>query len=135
MPRPATKQPTDGELELLKLLWEAGPAELGRICAALRRKRPVATTTVATMLKVMLNKGLVERTRRPGGYLWSAKAAPEATRRGLLERLIDRVFEGSASMLVAHLIDVEGLSEAELNEIRALIEAKTSGPAEAGPPS
>ena len=57
MARPASDQPTDGELEILNILWEIGPAELRLIHAALNARRKVATTTVATMLGVMLDKG------------------------------------------------------------------------------
>jgi predicted transcriptional regulator len=56
MARPPSLQPTDGEMEILKVLWAIGPAELGRIRATVQERRPVATTTIATMLKVMLGK-------------------------------------------------------------------------------
>src|SRR5688572_30321521 len=105
MPRPSSRQPTDGELEILKLLWQAGPSELGRVTAALNEDRKVATTTVATMLKVMLEKGLVVRKQGERGYLWSAKVTREAAESGLTHKLIDRLFDGSASRLVAHLIE------------------------------
>jgi predicted transcriptional regulator len=121
MARPKSTQPTDGELELLKLLWEAGPSELGRICTDLRRQRPVATTTVATMLTVMLGKGLVKRTRSPSGYLWSAKVGRDATSRRLVEKLIERVFDGSAQLLVAHLVETQKLSAADRKQVLALL--------------
>jgi predicted transcriptional regulator len=122
MARPKSDQPTDGELELLKLLWEAGSCELGRICGKLRRKRPVATTTVATMLAVMRGKGLVQRARGPQGYLWSAKVGRKATTRRLVDRLIDRAFDGSAELLVAHLVDTSKLSEKDRRKVLELLE-------------
>ena len=61
MARPPSKQPTDGELEILKVLWEKGPAGLGQVHAVLAERRDVAITTVATMLKMMLDKGMVAR--------------------------------------------------------------------------
>ena len=61
MARTPSTQPTDGELEILNVLWSAGRADLGTIRAALQQKRPVATTTIATMLKLMRDKGLVDR--------------------------------------------------------------------------
>ena len=63
MARPASSQPTDGELEILRVLWREGPSELGVVHRALvaERGRKIAKTTVATMLKVMLDKGLVRR--------------------------------------------------------------------------
>jgi BlaI family penicillinase repressor len=126
MARPKSTQPTDGELELLKLLWEAGPCELGRICSDLRRQRPVATTTVATMLTVMLGKGLVTRTRSRRGYLWSAKVGREATTRRLVERLLDRAFDGSARLLVAHLVDSKKLSIKDRKQVLELLERGTA---------
>ena len=63
MARSPSDQPTQRELEILAVLWEHGPASLGTVCDALRRQRPLATTTVATMLKVMLDKKLVTRRR------------------------------------------------------------------------
>ncbi|HON66455.1 MAG TPA: BlaI/MecI/CopY family transcriptional regulator [Phycisphaerae bacterium] len=123
MARPPSQQPTDGELEILKILWETGPAELGRICQAVRRSRPVATTTVATMLTVMLEKGLVKKTRGKRGYLWSAKVTREATAKRVLGKLLDRLFDGSARLLVSHLLTDERLSEADREEIARLLEA------------
>ena len=62
MARPPSNQPTDAELEILKVLWEQGPAGLGPIHAAIQENRPVALTTIATTLKTMLAKGLVRAT-------------------------------------------------------------------------
>ena len=74
MARPPSKQPTDGELEILKILWDLGPAGLGQIHAVLHERRGVAITTVATMLKMMLAKELVERDG------WTARVLVEGTR-------------------------------------------------------
>jgi predicted transcriptional regulator len=123
MARPAQEQPTDGELEILKVLWTSGPAALRAIYQALRQQRPVAPTTVATMLKVMLNKGLVKRTRGTRGSLWSARVSQEAATSSLLQKLIDRVFDGSAQRLVAHLLNEGALSEQDRQEIRRLLRA------------
>ncbi len=121
MARPPSSQPTDGELELLMLLWRQGPAELKSLCQAIRRHRPVATTTVATMLKVMLNKGLVTRASGPRGYLWSAGLEKEAVKTGSLKRLIDRLFDGSARALVAHMVEDQRLSDEDRRHFGSLL--------------
>jgi predicted transcriptional regulator len=126
MARPKKDQPTDGELEFLKILWDFGPCELGRICTELRHRRPTATTTVATMLTVMLGKGLVKRSRSPRGYLWSAKVGREATTRRLVDGLLERAFEGSAQLLVTHLIESRQLSEPEQRQVLALLKQGTA---------
>ena len=122
MARPSSTQPTDGELRILQVLWEAGPAELGKVCSALRRSRPVATTTVATMLKVMREKGLVKRSQGPRGYLWSATAGEKVTTKGLLRKLLDTAFEGSAQRLVAHLLEDGKLSRADRAQIQQMLD-------------
>jgi len=122
MARPASTHPTDGELELLQVLWQAGPCTLGQICRALRRRRPAATTTVATMLTVMLDKRLVHRRRGPQGYLWSAKTTRQTAATGMVRKLVDLVFDGSAQRLVAHLLESGELSERERKELRRLID-------------
>lgn len=121
MPRPASSNPTERELEILRVLWETGPAELGRICAALRTQREVATTTVATMLKVMREKELVDREKGARGYVWSARVTQEATGSGMLTRLIDHVFDGSAGRLVARLLEDQKLTDADRDEIRKML--------------
>jgi len=122
MARPPSNQPTDAELEILKALWEHGPAGLGQVHAAVQENRPVALTTTATTLKVMLTKGLVERQDGPRGYLWSAATSRETAASGLLGKLVHHVFDGSARRLVAHLIEEGELSARDREEIRALLE-------------
>ena len=126
MARSASKHPTDSELEILQILWADGPAALGEICAELRQKRQVATTTVATVLKVMREKGLAKRRKTNRGFSWSALVKREKTASGMIGKLIERVFEGSAQQLVAHLVEDGNLSPDDLEEIRALLDKRES---------
>ena len=127
MPRPRSPRPTDAELEILHVLWDRGPAALGDICAVLREDRDVATTTVATVLKVMEQKGLVRR--RPGGRrsLWSARVSRTAAANRLVSGLLDRVFDGSAHRLVAHLVETGRLSRQEIRELTRLLADEPPG--------
>jgi BlaI family transcriptional regulator, penicillinase repressor len=131
MPRPPSLHPTDGELEILRVLWEQGSSALGAICEALRREREVATTTVATMLRVMLDKGLVRRKQAARGQQWSAAITQAAAAKSMVGKLVDGVFDGSAGRLAAHLVEAGRLSPEELTELRTLIDnnrASRSGP-------
>jgi BlaI family transcriptional regulator, penicillinase repressor len=121
MARPASTHPTDGELEILRVLWARGPAPLGAICEAMRQERDVATTTVATMLRVMLDKGLVRRSRAGSGRQWSAAVTHAAAAKSMVGKLLDGVFEGSAARLVTHLVEGGKLTRAELAELRTLV--------------
>ena len=123
MVRPANPHPTDGELEILQVLWDHGPSSLGTVCETMRYNRQVATTTVATMLKVMLGKGLVKRSSAARGYEWSAAASHGTTAAGMVGKVIDRVFAGSAQQLVAHLVESGQLTDTQLDELRQLVAA------------
>jgi len=121
MARNPSQHPTDGELEILRVLWQQPGATLSDLCAALRRERQVATTTVATMLRVMLDKGLVRRKKAVRGHQWSAAVSHAAAARGMVGKLVDNVFDGSAGRLVSHLVEGGKLSDDELAELRSLI--------------
>jgi predicted transcriptional regulator len=126
MARPPSTHPTDGELEILRVLWDRGPLALGELCEALRRERDVATTTVATMLRVMLDKRLVKRTPAARGAEWAAAVSRDAAARSMVGKLIDSVFAGSAGLLALHLVEGGKLSAGELAELKQLIEEETS---------
>lgn len=126
MPRPPSQHPTDGELEILRTLWERGPSSLSEICESLRKDRDVATTTVATMLRVMLDKGIVRRKPARRGHQWSAVVTQTAAAHTMVGKLVENVFDGSASRLAAHLVEAGQLSPTELTDLRKLIDANRS---------
>ena len=126
MARPASKQPTDGELDILKILWEIGPTGLGKVHAALQEQRPVALTTVATMLKMMLGKDLVIREEGARGQLWSAKVSRKAAASGLVGKLVQHIFDGSAHRLVAHLIQDGQLDDRDRKELLELLKIEAA---------
>lgn len=128
MPRPANPHPTDGEIEILRVLWIHGPTSLGGLCDELRKERPVVATTAATMLRLMADKGLVKRTGSGRGAQWSALANQQQTERGMVRRLVDRLFGGAADRLVAHLVEGGELSDKQLGEIRAAIKDRKKTP-------
>jgi len=131
MARRATPHPTDGELEILRVLWAEGPLGLTAVCEQLRTVRDVATTTVATMLRVMLDKKLVKRSGEGRAARWAAAVSRDKAAVGMVQKVVDGVFDGSAQRLVAHLVESQQLDAAELAELRKVIQqasgAKKSG--------
>lgn len=122
MARPRSDQPTDGELEILQFLWDVGPSELGAVHQGLSENRKVALTTVATMLTVMLAKDLVKRKQAARGWLYAARVSRDSAAKPIVRKLVDRVFDGSAQRLVAHLLETHKLSEAEREELLKLLQ-------------
>jgi predicted transcriptional regulator len=122
MPRPKEEQPTAGELEVLKVLWERGPSTVREAMDVLNRDRPRAYTSVMSLLNVMTDKGLVVREPQGRAFIYRAKTNRGRTLRRMVGDLLGRAFEGSTSQLVAHLLDQTKPSPAELDEIRRAIE-------------
>ena len=122
MPRPREEQPTAGELEVLKVLWDRGPSTVRDVMEALHEARPRAYTSVMSLLNVMTDKGLVIRQPQGRAFVYRPKVERERTLKGMVGDLVGRVFEGSTSQLVAHLLDQARPSANELAEIRRAIE-------------
>jgi predicted transcriptional regulator len=78
------------------------------------------------MLGVMLDKGLVRRKQIERTYQWSAAVTQAAAARSMVGKLVDGIFDGSASRLVAHLVETGNLSAADLDELRQLIDSSSA---------
>jgi BlaI family penicillinase repressor len=122
MPRPKHRHPTPGELEVLKILWDGGPSTVREVMNVLNETRRRAYTSVMSLLNVMTEKGLLSRQSRGRAFLYRANVAREKTLGQMVEDLVGRAFEGSASALVARLLDQSSPSPEELREIRTLID-------------
>jgi BlaI family penicillinase repressor len=125
MARRSGKYPTELELEILKVLWTHGPVAVRQIQDALASRRPLAYTTVMTMLTIMTGKGYVRRTRTGSNYLYEAKVKRGEASSGMLRDLIDRVFGGSATAVVQHLLETSDLDAEELKMIQQLAGRKS----------
>ena len=124
MARPTSRHPTELELEILKILWRQGPASGCQVRDALAPARELAYTSVMTILNIMTRKGYVRRKKEASGYVYRAAVAQDAAERGMLQDMVDRVFDGSAVAVVQHLIETSGLDADELTRIRQLIARK-----------
>ncbi|HVW76136.1 MAG TPA: BlaI/MecI/CopY family transcriptional regulator [Alloacidobacterium sp.] len=117
-------KPTEGELELLRVLWEKGQATVRELHDEVNRQRAVGYTSVLKILQIMTEKGLVLREESGKAHIYTAAASQEETQRQLLRDLSTRLFSGSAAQLAMHALAMEPASAEELDEIRTLIERK-----------
>lgn len=112
--------PTEGELELLSLLWEHGGLSLSEVHEKLGRD--VGYTTVQTRLNRLVDKGWIEKAkagRQPTRY--AAVIEPDSVRETQLEDFVEKVAPGSVVPLVAHLVQGASLTSEELAELKKLI--------------
>ena len=124
MARPRHEQPTPAELEILKILWDRdGPTSVRDVLEIVNHDAdpPRAYTSVMSLLNVMTDKGLLRRSPHGRAFLYEPVSPRECTLRSLLGVTLKRVYDGSASLLVAHLLDQSHPSIDELDQIRGLL--------------
>lgn len=123
MARPAEQQPTRGELEVLQVLWQCGASTVREVMQTLNCGRPRAYTSVMSLMNVMAEKGLLTREAKGRAFVYRPAAPREKTLAGMVADLLGRAFDGSASEMVAHLLERTKPSQDELDEIREAIAA------------
>lgn len=120
-------RPTDGELEILRVLWERGPGTVREIQDGLGGSRETGYTTVLKLLQIMTEKGLVERDESERAHVYAARVPREQTERQLVGDLLDRAFAGSASALVMRALSSKKASSEELARIREFLDELEGG--------
>jgi BlaI family penicillinase repressor len=120
-------RPTDGELQLLGILWDRGPATVRELFEKVNAGRPVVYTGVLKLLQIMTEKGLVLRDERERAHVYRAAVSQADTERRLLRELSERLFAGSAAQLALRALEMEKSSDEELEAIRKLIGNKGAG--------
>ncbi len=125
MARPASKYPTELELQMLKALWQQSPLLARDVQAALAEEgRELAKTSVITTLNTMVDKKYLHRKRQGNTYLFSPKISEEVVAERVLGDVVDRVFDGSTSAVLLKLFDVKSIDDDELKELRRIINRK-----------
>jgi len=123
MARPRNEHPTPTELEVLKILWEQGPATVRDIHEAFTgMQRERAYTSVMSLMNVMADKGFLRRVPHGRAFLYEPCIQREEALQQLLGDLWQRAYEGSATLLVSQLLEQANPDRDELNEIRRVIE-------------
>ncbi len=113
--------PTEGELRLLRVLWERGPSTVREVFENLGSASETGYTTVLKLLQIMHVKGLVIRDESSRTHVYAAAVPPEATQRQLVADLVDRAFGGSTHSLVMQALAPRAASREEMDRIRGIL--------------
>jgi BlaI family penicillinase repressor len=122
MPRPSSAQPTEVELQILRILWELGPSPVRDIHQRLNEAKGTNYSTTVKMLSVMLQKGLVKRDEDAQPHVYRPTLTREKAGKRLVNELIEKVYEGSAMSLVLQALTSGTATREELTEVRRLLD-------------
>jgi len=111
------------ELQIMNVVWDSGKATVHDVKNALSRRKP-AYSTILTMMRKLEAKGYLKHEVDGRTYVYLPSISQQAVRQGVLGDLVERLFEGSTSLLLTSLVEQNRISENELCEIRKLIEER-----------
>jgi BlaI family penicillinase repressor len=123
MPRPPAKELTERELEIMHIFWKQGPlsaaAVRGHLAAA---GRDLAYTTVATLVRILSDKGFVKQTNKVRPFIFRPTRTFAEVSQRIVGDLVDRVFLGSRGQLLLQLMEDDELTDAERTILERLVE-------------
>jgi BlaI family transcriptional regulator, penicillinase repressor len=122
MKKEARVTPTPSELEILHILWSRGPSTVREIHEVLAKDKDVGYTSALKLLQIMTAKGLVTRSEDQRAHVYEATQPAEKTKQQFAADVLQRVFRGSASQLLQHVLSGRRGSKKEIDEIRRMLD-------------
>ncbi|MFB3882590.1 MAG: BlaI/MecI/CopY family transcriptional regulator [Armatimonadota bacterium] len=118
-----------GELELriMNVLWEQGPSTVREVLEALPARPRPAYTTVLTMMRLMHEKGYLDRREQGKAHVYQPRLREQVVKGRLVRTMVNTVFRGSAEAAVVRLLEDEKLTAEELQRIRKVIDEFEQG--------
>ena len=113
---------TDGEMRLMRVLWERGSASVSEVRAALPEPHRPAYNTVLTELGILERKGYVRHTKNGRAFVYEPVIDRERVRRSAVRRLASQLFDGSPGSLAVNILQHEQVDQAEVAFIRRLLD-------------
>jgi predicted transcriptional regulator len=124
--READRLLTPVELELMSIIWSQGRTTVKEVVEALPKNRPLAYTSVATVMKVLEQKGFLRCEKHSWAHIFSPLVEKAAYEKSCLDHVVDNVFDGEPVALVQRLLTAKTMSAAELRAIEATLQELAS---------
>ena len=115
-----TPLPSDGEVDILSILWQRGPATVRQVHDALHNGN--GYTTTLKQMQLMTEKGLLTRSEQFGAHVYEPGIPKERTQAQIAGNLMQRVFGGSAESLVLGALSAQRTSDEEIRNIRRMLD-------------
>jgi len=117
-----SSEPTKSELEILQVLWQYGPSTVRFVNDKLNeQKREVNYMSTQKLMLIMLDKGFVTKDASQMTHVYQAAVEEGKTKGFILDRVVDNLFNGSASSLMMQLLGNKKMSPEEMEEFKELI--------------
>ncbi len=115
---------TNLELRLMNVVWRLGKATVKDVKNALPRRKPLAYSTVLTVMRILERKGFLRHDTVERTYVYYPVVTRDEVIRSTVRSLTNRLFDGSAELLMVSVLEKERWSAEELRRLKQLIAAK-----------
>lgn len=115
-------KPTEGELEILQVLWDKGKATVREVHEKILQTKDAGYTTTLKLMQIMFEKGLVLRDDSAKTHIYQANISKEKTQSQFVGKMITTLFGGSSSQLVMQALGSQSPSKEELDEIQQYLD-------------
>ncbi|MPY88075.1 MAG: BlaI/MecI/CopY family transcriptional regulator [Luteitalea sp.] len=112
---------TPQELAIMKVVWRLGTSTVRDVHDALRERRPIAYTTVLTMMRILESKGYVKKSKGDRAHVYRPAKPRHLVVGGMVREFVNRVFDGAAEPLLLHLAKDARLTDEERDELIRII--------------
>jgi predicted transcriptional regulator len=109
---------------IMETIWEQGEATVHQVLARLGSDKPVAYTTVLSVMQKLEKAGWLTHREEGRAYVYRATRSREEEGKNTLRKFIDKVFGGEPLVLFQHLLDDEELSAKDLAALKKMIEQR-----------
>jgi len=112
------------QLSILEVLWQRGEATTQEVWERVTRERPLALTTVATLMSRLERKSVLTHRREGRQYVYRATVTRAEVRRSKVRDLTENLFGGDPAALLSHLVRADDVDPEELARIRELLDTR-----------
>ena len=128
MVRPRAKELTERELEVMHVFWHRDESTVAEVRERLTESgRDLAYTTVATLVRILTEKGFLEQTNQERPFVYRPVRTFDEVSRSLLGDMVERVFRGSREQLLVRLLDERTLTPEERSVLESVMEKERRG--------
>jgi len=122
MARQKASNPTDRELEILRILWAYGSSSVRRVNEFACQESDTGYTTTLKFMQIMLEKRLVTRDTSQRTHIYSPAVEEASVQKSLAADLVDKAFGGSSQKLVMQALQEKQVPQAELTRIQRMLD-------------
>lgn len=115
---------TRQELQIMKVVWDMGAATVKEVCDIMSQAKPVAYTTILTLMGILEEKGALVHTRSGRAFLYNPLLSRQQATRNQVRDVVNRFFEGTPEKLIEDILENEVLDCDQLGNVRSLLKSR-----------